>query len=1068
MKKIPFCEANFSVPDIPEKSLYSQRIHDFNVEESRLSVFTAPAGFGKTTTVLLALRNYRDNIRWYHMNREDSILYVWYSRLITVLFSSCDTVSADDTDSMRMLAGISNIEEDYPLLNAQIVQDADAMCETVRERIFLVFDDFHHVVDNNIIIETIQYLVENLPQGISIVITSRRDPKIISGRIALRNDVQRICSDELLFTKREAYDLIKNVYELDISNEHIDAIYNRTEGWPVGLYLLCGNKKMSGKDIETMGIGKRGQEIFSLFLKKYLHDIDELHKKILIKLSLLEDFSSEELSTLLSVEDSDEFIHWLESGNFYIQKISTSPIRYRFHALFRDELNKLFYDSVPEKERRVFLEFAGDYYRDKDARISIRFYLKGGLSKKAVTIAEEFSKDFFNAGIPEKMFLLISEFSDELINSSPYLLLYKGMFYMNSDRELALNIFISVMDGFKRIKDFSFLMNTFGMLLVVAYQNNVFSFIKQAYKKLPVASLITASSDARQKFIISIFIALTGLDHLYSARMMCQILNRRSINNDMWNFSYTMIRGICLYRCGKLDDAALNLERILAHPVLHSNDQWKIIGLVSCCNVSFLRMDSDLIQWFADEFFLLGEKYNSPFANGYAHFMLAYSKYSKCDVKGAIKSINDSIELFTEYGGDILVKESVIIRALWDESIPDEKTVHEIEEICDALKSEKPGHGLEELSMVVLGVLYKRMGKYDRGYNLLTEALVDVKRMGAKQSVCGIFLQLADLFARKGHQTNAETYARFFVELAEREKYMYWREADISSIRSVCELLPEKTREKPFFKMLSDMYVGSGSSNKTDISSKHTKIYCSFLGKFSITVGETTLTESNFKTHKVSGILKYILTLDRGAVVSRERLAAIFWPDADSKSAFASLRVALYELRKTLATADINFESENALLIEQKEGFSINPSIVLEKDIDKLEELYNEYRKSLKDETQDKKRRKILKSICKMYNGEFLQDHFYDDWATVLREHFSSIFFEALYRFAEELIEEGRFTCAEKQLMKGLHFEPFDEECCKLLVETYNRSGQNDRASHFLKKFSKRYRDEMGEEFILE
>ena len=85
----------------------------------------------------------------------------------------------------------------------------------------------------------------------------------------------------------------------------------------------------------------------------------------------------------------------------------------------------------------------------------------------------------------------------------------------------------------------------------------------------------------------------------------------------------------------------------------------------------------------------------------------------------------------------------------------------------------------------------------------------------------------------------------------------------------------------------------------------------------------------------------------------------------------------------------------------------------------------------------------------------------------MLREHYSSIYFEALYRFAEELISDGKFSHAEKQLMRGLKFEPFDEECCKLIIEAYNKSGQNDRAEHFLKNFSKHYMDEMGEELSL-
>ena len=79
MNKIPFYESNFSVPDIPQKILYSQRIRNLNVEKNRLSVLIAPAGFGKTTAVLLSLREHRAKIKWYRMNREDAVLQVWYS-----------------------------------------------------------------------------------------------------------------------------------------------------------------------------------------------------------------------------------------------------------------------------------------------------------------------------------------------------------------------------------------------------------------------------------------------------------------------------------------------------------------------------------------------------------------------------------------------------------------------------------------------------------------------------------------------------------------------------------------------------------------------------------------------------------------------------------------------------------------------------------------------------------------------------------------------------------------------------------------------------------------------------
>ncbi len=71
------------------------------------------------------------------------------------------------------------------------------------EKYYLVLDDFQYAVDNPIIIETLQYFVENMPPCLSIVITSRRDPGIMEGRLALREDVRLVNSEELLFTLEE-------------------------------------------------------------------------------------------------------------------------------------------------------------------------------------------------------------------------------------------------------------------------------------------------------------------------------------------------------------------------------------------------------------------------------------------------------------------------------------------------------------------------------------------------------------------------------------------------------------------------------------------------------------------------------------------------------------------------------------------------------------------------------------------------------------------------------------------------------------------------------------------------
>lgn len=85
--KIPFLKSKLSVPDAPMRSLFTQRIQDLKIEEGRLVVLVAPAGFGKTTAVLLSLSQRRDRVRWYRMEREDGFLPVFYRHLLETLFA---------------------------------------------------------------------------------------------------------------------------------------------------------------------------------------------------------------------------------------------------------------------------------------------------------------------------------------------------------------------------------------------------------------------------------------------------------------------------------------------------------------------------------------------------------------------------------------------------------------------------------------------------------------------------------------------------------------------------------------------------------------------------------------------------------------------------------------------------------------------------------------------------------------------------------------------------------------------------------------------------------------------
>ena len=63
MNNVPFLKYKLTIPDIPKQSLFCERIKNMQIAENRLSILTAPAGFGKTTAVLMCLEKERENVK---------------------------------------------------------------------------------------------------------------------------------------------------------------------------------------------------------------------------------------------------------------------------------------------------------------------------------------------------------------------------------------------------------------------------------------------------------------------------------------------------------------------------------------------------------------------------------------------------------------------------------------------------------------------------------------------------------------------------------------------------------------------------------------------------------------------------------------------------------------------------------------------------------------------------------------------------------------------------------------------------------------------------------------------
>lgn len=1029
------------LPAIPQKTLFCKRIREWAIAKNRLSIFVAPAGYGKTTAVLISLKNYRASTWWYRLEQEDAFLEIFYLHLIEVLFSGDPQILQDQKHLLRSL---QNLEEAYSILNAQICQDLMYLYGQSKEPHFLVLDDFQWVCDLPAFSKILPYIVRNMPECMHLVITSRCDPGILSGKLCMSYACKQYTAEDLLFSPDEVRELIEGIYGFHFSPEQYELVLQRSQGWVAGIYILSYSIQNQIRPEKTGNLLSEADSLFSLFFLEYLVAMSPEHKSRLMDLAMLEDFSIDELNELFHQDKAEEFLRWLAANQLCFHTVSQGQTRYYFHSLLSGELKRLFTSTHTVKEQHSFFLRAAEFYLEHDLVKAIQFLLKAGALQRAFTISAHFARACFSSGATERFDPVLSLFTPEQVMQDPYLLLMEGVRVLNIDRVRAQTAFMQALRGFRKLGDYLFLMNSFGMLMVVAFQHKGFASLQEAARLIPVPGILLKGGSARTLLIVSRFIALVGNDRLKQASLFPAILDRKNIREEMWHFSYLMIRGIYFYRRGDLTRSRENLEMILSHPVMRSDDQWRTIGLVSCCYVSFLQSDLPLMQYFINEFSLLAERLHSDFALGYAEYLRGILRQIQGNTAEALVCMENSRAAYRRYGSHVLQMDTECMSFIISEATSAEM-IQRARTIVDSLKRENTGHGLEELASAALGILLRRAGELEEAEIHLRGSASVSEKKGALQNAHALYLQLADLYYQQGKVEAGREYFLKWTELGRKNRYLYSVPFTHESLRRVLAC-SERT---PHAREVAGFYEVARRKGYSEES-----VDVTLFGPFRLRVGSRILQEKDFKTRKVSGLLKYILV--RGEPRTREQLAGIFWPESDSKSAGTSLRVALYELRKVLAGVGIGFDCETALLKEGREGFSRSDSQSILMDTQKMERLYEQWQT-----TEPENELPLLMQICDLYHGPFLESGEYDDWVTIQREYYSAIYFEVLHALGELAVRTHGLPAAS-YLMKGLQVDPLDEASYSYLTTLYEQAGQGERAESLRKQFKKRFKKEMG------
>ena len=195
----------------------------------KLTLVSAPAGFGKTTLVSNWVAECELPTAWLSLDDEDSDP----ARFLIYLAASLQTI-----DTELGTAALHSFQSEQPPPVKAAVSALINEISAIPDRIILVLDDYH-LIKSEAIHNALAYLLEHQPPQLHLVITTREDPPIPLPRWRARGEISEIREGDLRFTLTETAALLNDSMKLNLTPEQIETLGSKTEGWISGLQLAA-------------------------------------------------------------------------------------------------------------------------------------------------------------------------------------------------------------------------------------------------------------------------------------------------------------------------------------------------------------------------------------------------------------------------------------------------------------------------------------------------------------------------------------------------------------------------------------------------------------------------------------------------------------------------------------------------------------------------------------------------------------------------------------------------------------------------------------------------------------
>ncbi|GAB4413159.1 MAG: LuxR C-terminal-related transcriptional regulator [Anaerolineae bacterium] len=378
----------------------------------RLTLVSAPAGFGKTTLVTEWIPHSPRCVAWYSLDEADNDL----PRFLTYLIAALQMLKADFGQEALAALQAPQPPPIEPLLTALLNEITQTLPEFV-----LVLDDYH-LLHLQAIHAAVAFLLNNLPPTMHLILTSRADPPLPLARLRVRGQMTELRAADLRFTLDEATTFFQQIKALPLPAAQIKELERRTEGWSAGLQLAA----LSLQGLDAAGMAQFIRDftgshhyVFDYLAEEVLQQQPEEVQHFLLHTSILSRMCAPLCDAVLgkaegggmkdekeilsgsssfSPHPSSFILEYLEHANLFLIPLDERRRWYRYHHLFADFLRQRLTRDIGQARVNELYRRARLWHEQHDSvEEAINYALAGRDWAGAVKLTEQVATSLWSS-----------------------------------------------------------------------------------------------------------------------------------------------------------------------------------------------------------------------------------------------------------------------------------------------------------------------------------------------------------------------------------------------------------------------------------------------------------------------------------------------------------------------------------------------------------------------------------------------------------------------------------------------------------------------------------------------